>query len=56
MLSFLSGCGIDFYDSACMHRLTEYLKMKNRFKYLTKSPLWETVFKPLVQKLGERDQ
>lgn len=56
-LAFLRGCNIDLYDRNSMHRLTAYMKMKrNRFKYLRKSPQFETVFKPLLKKLHDRNQ
>lgn len=57
--AFLRGCGIDLCDYESMNRIGVYLKArsfnpKSRFKYLTKSPEWETVFKPILKTLTDR--
>lgn len=62
MRKFTEACGLDFTDRVAMKRVHTYLKGKTvagqrvapRFGYLRKSPLWQTLYEPLIRKLCAR--
>lgn len=46
---FTQACGVDPTNAQEMRRIESYLsKRPVRFKYLKKSPQWETLYKPLM--------
>jgi hypothetical protein len=48
MRAFTASCGMNFCDPEAMNRKRVYLKQQHKFKYLQRSPEWETILKPLV--------
>jgi hypothetical protein len=53
MRAFLKACDIDFCSRASMNRKAVYLKTRNKFHYLRKSPEWASVLRPLVIRFRE---
>lgn len=50
MHSYLIGCGLDFEDRPRMKVAMDYLKRRPTFSYLKRDPLYETFYKPLIQR------
>jgi hypothetical protein len=48
MRRFMQACQTDVDNRQQMHRIENYLR-RPTFAYLKRSPLWKTVFKPLMK-------
>ena len=46
--TFATACGIDPMNGRQVRRATTYLAKKPTFKYLKQSPLWKTLYLPLL--------
>lgn len=46
---FALGCGVDFTSRDSMRLQSGYLRRRPSFKYLKKSPLWSSVYEPLIK-------
>jgi hypothetical protein len=54
MRAFLLACGFDICNRRDVKRVEVYLKTRASFRYLRRSPLWETQFKHLVNRFREQ--
>jgi len=45
---FSLACGVDFTSRDIMRNHSSYLRKSPSFKYLKKSPEWNSVFKPMI--------
>lgn len=50
MHRFLSACQVDFENPRHMDRIDAYLRARPTWKYLRKSPLWNTFYEPLIRR------
>lgn len=50
MRAFLVGCGMDFENRSAMKRVNNYLRNKPTWKFLRTSPLWVTLYEPMIQR------
>lgn len=53
MRRFTEGCGLDLASPKRMKRTTNYLRSQPTMKYLRRSPLWASQFKPMIEKWRE---
>lgn len=56
MRAFLTACDTDFCNRAVMKRKTVYLKSKNKFHYLQRSPEWVGILRPLAMKFMQQSK
>lgn len=50
MHTFLHACGVDFCNAGQMNRIAVYMKLKGKFRYLSRSPEFESILRPLAQR------
>jgi hypothetical protein len=51
--AFSLACGVDFSSRINMREQSAYIRRSPTFKYLSKSPEWESVYKPMIQSYVE---
>lgn len=53
MKRFTEACGLDFTSSKTCKRIEVYLKGRPTFKYLRRSPHWDSFYRPMIERWRE---
>jgi hypothetical protein len=47
---FCRGCGLSWDDAKAWRRVTDYLRKRPTFKYLSRSDDWQSLYKPMFKR------